>query len=193
MKSCFIIIASPCKLCKVCACLGSMVPIQFYHNCSTSEWLKYMNQDEKDRDNVALLGCKESVSPHRRNQSTPPPTISLEKQCLSCTTPATVALSAFKIACLAYTPSSVVYQRSEFTRKELLEAKQRLLQNCSTNAETESRNILDDIRLQRPQTSLGYSSRLRSTPSPGPTPTHQSGKSYRLEKITKRFYKKTRK
>jgi hypothetical protein len=55
--------------------------------------------------------------------------IKLNKQCLSCSGNASVVLNAFKIACLAYSPSTVGYRAKVFSREFLLNLKQYILQS----------------------------------------------------------------
>jgi hypothetical protein len=52
----------------------------------------------------------------------PPPkaTLSVEPTCFSCSNVQGDVLRNFKLACLAYTPSPVVYRNIEFNRKQML-------------------------------------------------------------------------
>jgi hypothetical protein len=81
------------------------------------------SQDEEDRDSIVLMGYKENT-----RDTMKPKIISIEKTCLSCTSQSSVVLSAFKMACLQYQPSSVSYNRQPYNRKELLHIRGRLLE-----------------------------------------------------------------
>merc|ERR1719215_2332436 len=56
------------------------------------------------------------------------PTISVDQRCLSCSGQARTVLSAFKVACLQYSPSTVNYDDRDHTRHELLERMNRMLE-----------------------------------------------------------------
>ena len=50
--------------------------------------------------------------------------LSLDKNCLTCSQGGIpLALSAFKIACLTYMPSSVTYEGVGYTRRNLIDLK----------------------------------------------------------------------
>jgi chromosome segregation ATPase len=86
-------------------------------------------QDEIDREAIALIGYKET-----KTKTAKPGTafgrasVSLDKQCISCSGQVNLITSAFKIACLAYTPSLVFYKDSSFTRIELLEFQRKIIE-----------------------------------------------------------------
>jgi transposase-like protein len=108
---------------------------------SAMEW-----QDEIDKANVALMGLSdktkdETVSSSRavKGQTKIPPSthenehmIGLEKNCMSCayTQNNEATLKAFKMACLAYQPSAVTYEQTEYSRQDLIKAKQILMRYC---------------------------------------------------------------
>ena len=54
----------------------------------------------------------------------------MEKQCLSCTGQSSVVLSAFKIACLAYAPTPLMYRQKVFTRHNLILLRGKMLNQC---------------------------------------------------------------
>lgn len=81
------------------------------------------SQDEEDRDSIVLMGYKENIRDTMKSKI-----ISIDKTCLSCTSQSSVVLSAFKMACLQYQPSSVSYNRQPYNRKELLHIRGRLLE-----------------------------------------------------------------
>lgn len=55
--------------------------------------------------------------------------VKLHKQCLTCSGNAAVVLNAFKIACLAYSPSTVGYRSNIFSREYLLALKKHIVQS----------------------------------------------------------------
>lgn len=92
-------------------------------------------QDEIDRESIALIGYKESKS-HLKNKpgtSFGKPSISLDKQCISCSGQVNMITSAFKIACLAYTPSPVNYKENTYQRLELLELQKKMIEGVPDN------------------------------------------------------------
>ena len=80
-------------------------------------------QDDQDRKNVALFGCKPEKgdrdgllpnidqTPRKKEVKTASPIISLDKRCLSCCSNTGTVLAGFKIACLNYTPGPVEYHQ----------------------------------------------------------------------------------
>ena len=138
---------------------------EIYKNFSNIiECLKILNvlckQDESDRESIALMGYKES-----KNKGQTKPIISLDKQCLTCTGQASVVITAFKIACLAYTPSSVTYKENTFSRKELLEAQEMILKNFDSDKTVQLGLILDEVRNDRCKTASNIRFRPLSVPS----------------------------
>lgn len=104
------------------------------------------SQDELDRQSIALMGYKEGkASKTLKHQKA---VINLDKQCFSCTGQSSVVLNAFKIACLAYAPSPVLFQGEKFTRRELLEYQNK---------------ILESIQIRKPESSLDKRQRAAST------------------------------
>jgi hypothetical protein len=83
------------------------------------------SQDEDDRQSIALMGYKDA----KGQKSAKKQVVKVDKQCFSCTGQSSVVINAFKIACLAYAPSSVVFQGEKFTRKELLEYQKKVLES----------------------------------------------------------------
>ena len=103
-------------------------------------------QDESDRENIALMGYKET-----KNKSGKA-VISIEKQCLSCTGQASVVLTAFKIACLAYSPSSVTYRDTVFTRKELIDIQAKILNSSRNEKNSQLSVYVEEARVGRSKT-----------------------------------------
>lgn len=138
---------------------------EIYKNFSNIiECLKILNvlckQDESDRESIALMGYKEG-----KNKGQTKSIISLDKQCLTCTGQASVVITAFKIACLAYTPSSVTYKENVFSRKELLEAQEMILKNFDSEKTVQVGLILDEVRNDRCKTASNIRFRPLSVPS----------------------------
>ncbi|CDW71559.1 UNKNOWN [Stylonychia lemnae] len=102
--------------------------------------------DEEDRNSISLLGVKEEIKQgkpqHNQTQilinspnsstnkvectQTHQP-IAIDRTCLSCSSQQYRVISAFKMACLSYFPSPVIYQKNEFTRKNLIKTEIELL------------------------------------------------------------------
>ena len=53
----------------------------------------------------------------KKNGPKPKPVISLDPICLSCTNMQSDVIKQFKIACLAYAPSPVIFRNLEFSRQ----------------------------------------------------------------------------
>jgi len=115
-------------------------------------------QDDTDRNNVALMGYRSTSSstnsgpPSSRGSSrgssrrSPEavtdhgapaggggggaPVVSLDNRCLSCSGQGQTVLSGFKIACLQYAPGPVTYGKKNFVRCDLLDLRQRLLEQA---------------------------------------------------------------
>ncbi|OMJ92672.1 hypothetical protein SteCoe_4550 [Stentor coeruleus] len=122
-------------------------------------------QDESDRESISLMGYKES----KPIKSTPKPgkaIIGLDKQCISCTGQSSVVLNAFKIACLTYTPSQVIYRNDKYTRMELYDMLKRLL-NSLMNV---SQDTLFLGKRQRANSTTLKNFRPQSVPSPQASP-----------------------
>jgi hypothetical protein len=76
-----------------------------------------INQDEEDRDGIKLSVFTE----HKPRPSTKSKlSISLKPECLSCTGQNSTIYSAFKIACLNYSPSDVPFNNKLYPRRELI-------------------------------------------------------------------------
>ena len=103
-------------------------------------------QDESDRESIALMGYKET-----KNKSGKA-VISIEKQCLSCTGQASVVLTAFKIACLAYSPSPVNYRDTIFTRKELIDIQAKILHSTRNEKTLHQNAFVEEARAGRSKT-----------------------------------------
>jgi hypothetical protein len=116
-------------------------------------------QDTIDRKRIALMGCKDDdttlvrshqMTPqvpraeHRHptdgyqhpNQTSPPrnkkgpQVINVDTRCLSCSGQAPTVMTAFKMACLQYTPSQILYHGKEYDRQELLHHRETLVKKA---------------------------------------------------------------
>lgn len=94
------------------------------------------SQDEDDRQSIALMGYKENRPQSRPGSALKPPVVSVDRQCLSCAGQASVVISAFKVACLAYAPTPISYRKAIFQRRELLEIQNRVLEAAWDEAST---------------------------------------------------------
>lgn len=157
------------------------------------ESLKMMNtlaqQDEVDRESIALMGYKESKG-KGTGTGIGKSVVSIDKQCLSCTGQASVVINAFKIACLAYAPSSVVYKESVFTRKELLEAQGLLLKSVGVVGKTVQINsILEEVKGSRCKTASNIRMRPLSVPTTGftlQTPRYDASADSEFPRLSRR-------
>ena len=70
-------------------------------------------QDEIDRQGIALFGIRETTKgiPDKNDSA-----LALDNKCLGCSGYPASTLSAFKMACLAYNPSSITVDEQVFRR-----------------------------------------------------------------------------
>lgn len=85
-------------------------------------------QDEIDKQNISLMGMNENNSADPASIGRRNSIVELEKKCFSCCGYPASTLSAFKMACLAYNPSSIIIDTKEYKREELLSITTGLLQ-----------------------------------------------------------------
>lgn len=142
-----------------------------------TESIRIMNalskQDEIDRESIALMGYKEGKEGKYGKISKP--VVSIEKQCLSCTGQASVVLTAFKIACLAYSPSCVNFRDITFTRKDLIDIQHRILSTLRVEKSLQLSSMLEEIRGGRSKTASNIKIRPLSVPSSNFTLTSPRG------------------
>ncbi|OMJ87984.1 hypothetical protein SteCoe_10136 [Stentor coeruleus] len=142
-----------------------------------TESIRIMNalskQDEIDRESIALMGYKEGKEGKYGKISKP--VVSIEKQCLSCTGQSSVVITAFKIACLAYSPSCVNFRNITFTRKDLIDIQHRILSTLRVEKSLQLSSMLEDIRGGRSKTSSNIKIRPLSVPSSNFTLTSPRG------------------
>eukprot|EP00742_Colponemidia_sp_Colp-10_P011075 GILJ01012253.1.p1 GENE.GILJ01012253.1~~GILJ01012253.1.p1 ORF type:complete len:745 (-),score=100.87 GILJ01012253.1:49-1950(-) len=101
-------------------------------------------QEEHDRQSMHLLAYKvgdpaahavraqtSPLSARVPSKSSSPepiqPVLSVDKRCVSCSGQTATVMQAFKLACLHYTSTPVVYRSKTFTRPELVASRQTLL------------------------------------------------------------------
>lgn len=102
-------------------------------------------QDELDRESIALFGYKDTKIPSKTPIRS---SISLNKQCISCSGQVKMITSAFKIACLAYTPSPVIFRDCNFQRIELLEIQKKMVEGLSDEITT-NESTIDRYRVSK--------------------------------------------
>ena len=90
-----------------------------------SQALQY--QDELDRESIALFGVKQSKHSSNRSFSMSKASITIDKQCISCSGQPNFVTSAFKMACLAYSPTSVLFKDTVYERSELIDIQKRIV------------------------------------------------------------------
>lgn len=128
------------------------------------ESMRIMNalskQDETDRESIALMGYKEG-----KNLKSSKPVVSIEKQCLSCTGQGSVVLTAFKIACLAYSPSPIIFQGITYTRKDLIDIQAQILSSINIEKNQNASSIIEELHGGRSKTFSSIKIRPLSVPS----------------------------
>lgn len=77
----------------------------YYNFCSLLNHLCI--QDEIDKQNISLMGVSENNPEMPLTNGQKNSIIELDKKCFSCCGYPASTLSAFKMACLAYNPSSI--------------------------------------------------------------------------------------
>ena len=103
----------------------------FYNFCSLVNHLQI--QDEIDKQNISLMGVSENNSEDAGGARQKNSIIELDKKCFSCCGFPASTLSAFKMACLAYNPSSITIDAKDYRREELLGITTNLLQKIKKN------------------------------------------------------------
>ncbi|OMJ69951.1 hypothetical protein SteCoe_32178 [Stentor coeruleus] len=131
--------------------------------CSIANALQI--QDEFDRESIALMGYKETkgIKGHPKPGKA---IVALDKQCFSCTGQSSVVLNAFKIACLTYMPSPVVYRNDKYSRRDLYDMLNRLLKSLMISPQDSSQ--LE--KCQRAASTTLKNFRPATVPSPQASP-----------------------
>ena len=91
-----------------------------------------MKQDEIDRKNIELIGYQlgegqGKIKPSgaclacEEQESKIKPIITIDRNCLSCSTQQKVILNAFKVACLQYTPTKIMFENELYEREYLID------------------------------------------------------------------------
>merc|ERR1712217_36768 len=112
-------------------------------------------QDTADREQTNLMGFKEVGenegihSPRSPKSATSSPrrtaakavrqhkVLSVDKRCLSCSGQSTHILQAFKMACLSYSPSPILYMGKENKREELVDRMSTLISQAQSFYESQ--------------------------------------------------------
>lgn len=91
--------------------------------------------------------------------------VSLDPICLSCTNMQSDIIKQFKVACLAYASTPVVFRNIEFTRQQILVFRKFLLGQCSKivlmkepfrSQNMSTKRIFDDMYLFLKEANLSY-------------------------------------
>ena len=78
-----------------------------------------LDQDEEDRKSIQLTGYREQVQDTPRARPKPA-VLALDPKCLSCCGGNSGVLTAFKVACLTYNPSSLRYRGTIYSRAQMI-------------------------------------------------------------------------
>jgi hypothetical protein len=124
--------------------------------------LALQQQDEVDREGIALMGQKD----FKLKGNLKKPVVTFDKNCMSCTGEKPMVQSLFKMACLAYTPSAVLYSKQEFSRKELIEIQRRMIEGLS--GLTQKLEILTAVEEKQKNRARSALSMRRNRPSSVP-------------------------
>lgn len=137
--------------------------------CTLMEVLKMsialQQQDEVDRESIALMGQKDI----KLKGSLKKPVISMDKNCMSCTGEKPIIQSLFKMACLAYTPSPIIYSSQEFARKELISIQKRMIEGIPSSSKPEIQSAIEEKQKNRARSALSV---RRNRPNSVPFPTN---------------------
>jgi hypothetical protein len=82
-----------------------------------------MLKDELDREAIQLTGYRDFNKPESSKQ-----VVSMSPDCVSCSGHAAGLISAFKMACLSYSPSQMTYRHRKFSRQQLIVIQGSMLQ-----------------------------------------------------------------
>ncbi|OMJ74158.1 hypothetical protein SteCoe_26977 [Stentor coeruleus] len=88
-------------------------------------------QDEIDRETIALFGVKESKHNSNKSVNVSKPSVTIDTKCLTCSGQPNFITSAFKLACLAYAPTSVMFKDIIYERSELIDIQKRIVDGIS--------------------------------------------------------------
>ena len=91
-------------------------------------------QDEIDRKSISLVGYKNNET--KKSKILNKPVVSLEKNCTACINNAGIILPAFKMACLAYNSSPILYKSEYIGRLDLLLRQEQILESLENKAES---------------------------------------------------------
>lgn len=88
-----------------------------------------LRQDENDKKAMSLMACKTHKEVKKKKSSKGP--ISLDKNCVSCINNMPQVIPAFKMACLAYQASPIMYNNTLISRNELLDNQEKIILNVN--------------------------------------------------------------
>ena len=91
-------------------------------------------QDEIDRKSISLVGYKNKET--KKSKILNKPVVSLEKNCTACINNAGIILPAFKMACLAYNSSPILYKSEYIGRLDLLLRQEQILESLENKPES---------------------------------------------------------
>lgn len=77
--------------------------------------------------------------------------IGLDKNCMTCSDPHSneAVLKSFKIACLSYHPSTVKFEKTDYSRPDLIQSKQILMKYCLDQLRHLDLGNIDDLTSRR--------------------------------------------
>ncbi|OMJ70883.1 hypothetical protein SteCoe_31044 [Stentor coeruleus] len=84
-----------------------------------------LRQDETDKKAMSLMACKTQKDIKKKKSGKGP--ISLDKNCISCINNMPQVIPAFKMACLAYQSTPIMYNNTLINRNELLDNQEKII------------------------------------------------------------------
>lgn len=94
-----------------------------------------MQQDEVDRESIALFGVKDM-----KNSKFKSP-VMIDKQCISCSGQPNFITNAFKLACLAYSPTLVMFKDTVYERYEMIEILKKIVDGVGEDTVSDFSNL----------------------------------------------------
>lgn len=127
-------------------------------------------QDEDDRKSIQLMGLTQNTRHIEYNKDSKKSPITIDEKCLSCNTgTANVILKAFKVACLTYKSSNVIYKSTPYSRLNLID--------CLNKSASELKEKLynkDFLKSELPDKNIGKSMRSINIPDYNKNSDHDS-------------------
>jgi hypothetical protein len=129
-----------------------------------------MQQDEIDRESIALFGVKDSKAALKGKAP-----VMIDKQCITCSGQPNFITNAFKLACLAYSPTCVLFKDVVYERAEMIEILRKIVEGVSDDTLSEFTLVLDGqkqgnslkqghFRINSRHSNLSFSQSLSATP-----------------------------